>query len=81
MNILIFEYKNFGTEDIKECFEKNGHKYVVVETNLYRDRISPEFDKIFDDKFGQGVDNEPFDCVFTFNFSPVISNNLSLIHI
>lgn len=22
MNILIFEYKNFGTEDIKECFEK-----------------------------------------------------------
>lgn len=46
-----------------------------METNLYRDRISPEFDKIFDDKFGQGVDNEPFDCVFTFNFSPVISNN------
>lgn len=22
MNILIFEYHNFGIEDVKECFEK-----------------------------------------------------------
>lgn len=24
MNILIFEYNNFGTEDVKECLEKKG---------------------------------------------------------
>lgn len=24
MNILIFEYNNFGTEDVKECLEKRG---------------------------------------------------------
>ena len=51
MNILIFEYNNFGTEDVKECFEKNGHKYVSVETPLFRDRVNPEFDKLFDEKF------------------------------
>lgn len=75
MNILIFEYNNFGTEDVKECFEKNGHKYVSVETPLFRDRVNPEFDKLFDEKFSQGVQGRSFDCVFTFNFSPVISNN------
>lgn len=75
MNILIFEYNNFGTVDVKECFEKNGHKYVSVETPLFRDRVNPEFDKLFDEKFSQGAQGRSFDCVFTFNFSPVISNN------
>ncbi len=27
MNILIFEYNNFGTEDVKECFEKGVQIY------------------------------------------------------
>ena len=36
MNILIFEYNNFGTEDVKECLEKKGYKYTVVETDEYR---------------------------------------------
>ncbi len=75
MNVLIFEYHNFGTEDVKECFEKIGHKYIVVETEEYRNRVSPEFDKLFDEKFSEGIDGEDYDCVFTFNYSPVISNN------
>ena len=43
MNILIFEYHNFGIEDVKECFKKNGHLYKVVETDLFRNRVSAEF--------------------------------------
>lgn len=75
MNILMFEYHNFGTEDVKECFEKNGHKYRIVETDLFRDRVNAEFDKLFEKVFDEGVEQKPFDCVFTFNYSPVISNN------
>ena len=47
MNILIFEYHNFGIEDVKECFEKNGHLYKVVETDLFRNRVSAEFDSVY----------------------------------
>ena len=46
MNILIFEYHNFGIEDVKECFEKNGYLYKVVETDLFRNRVSAEFDSM-----------------------------------
>lgn len=75
MNILIFEYNNFGTEDVKECLEKKGYKYTVVETDEYRNRVSPEFDRLFEEKFSEGINGEKYDCVFTFNYSPVISNN------
>lgn len=75
MNILIFEYHNFGIEDVKECFEKNGHLYKVVETDLFRNRVSAEFDSIFEQNYDDGIDGKQYDCVFTFNYSPVISNN------
>lgn len=75
MNILIFEYHNFGIEDVKECFEKNGHKYKVKETVLYREDVSIEFDELFNTEFDKGCNGEKYDCVFTFNYSPVISNN------
>lgn len=75
MNILIFEYNNFGTEDVKECLEKKGYKYTVVETDEYRNRVSQEFDRLFEEKFSEGINGMQYDCVFTFNYSPVISNN------
>lgn len=75
MNILIFEYHNFGIEDVKECFKKNGHKYKVKETVLYREDVSIEFDELFNTEFDKGCNGEKYDCVFTFNYSPVISNN------
>lgn len=75
MNILIFEYHNFGIEDVKECFEKNGHKYKIKETVLYREDVSDEFDELFNAEFDKGCNGEKYDCVFTFNYSPVISNN------
>mgnify|MGYP000840720244 FL=1 len=59
----------------KECLEKKGYKYTVVETDEYRNRVSPEFDRLFEEKFSEGINGEKYDCVFTFNYSPVISNN------
>ena len=52
-----------------------GYKYTVVETDEYRNRVSPEFDRLFEEKFSEGINGEKYDCVFTFNYSPVISNN------
>lgn len=75
MNILFFEHNNFGTEDVKECFEKNGHKYTIVDTEEYVNRVSSVFDRLFDKKFSEGIDGSRYDCVFTFNYSPVVSNN------
>lgn len=37
--------------------------------------MSPEFDRLFEEKFSEGINGEKYDCVFTFNYSPVISNN------
>ena len=71
MNILIFEYKNFGIEDIKEALDNLGHTYNIVSTDSMRDRVNEEFDKIFDTEFQKSE----YDLVFTFNFSPVVSNN------
>ncbi len=75
MNILIFEYKNFGIADVKECFSKAGYKYKIIETEKICNRLEKELDELFMELYEDGIDNEKYDCVFTFNFSPVISNN------
>lgn len=71
MNVLIFEKDNFGIEDVKECLKKNGCFYKLVKTEKMVSRVDTDFDKIFEREF----DENKFDCVFTFNYSPVISNN------
>lgn len=77
MNILIFEWKNFGVEDIEEALDHMGHTYTCLSSELIRERVSPEFDSMFD----QTVSAFSFDCVFTFNYSPVVSNNCNRHHI
>ena len=67
----IFEKDNFGIEDVKECLKKNGCFYKLVKTEKMVSRVDTDFDKIFEREF----DENKFDCVFTFNYSPVISNN------
>ena len=75
MNVLIFYNYNFGIEDVKECFEKKGYKYKVVWSEQLNQRKYTELDDIFEKEFDEGVGGRAFDCVFTFNYSPVISNN------
>lgn len=70
MNILIFQWKNFGIEDVCEALTDMGHKYRCITTQLIYDRVSPEFDAIFEEAM-----SVQYDCVFTFNYDPVVSNN------
>ena len=81
MNILIFEYHNFGIEDVKETFTKNGHKYKEIESALIKERKSTEFDSIFEKAYEEGINGRPYDCVFTFNYSPVISVNCNKVNL
>jgi spore maturation protein CgeB len=75
VNVLIFYNYNFGIEDVKECFEKKGYKFKAVWSEQLNQRKCTELDDIFEKEFDEGVDGRAFDCVFTFNYSPVISNN------
>ncbi len=70
MNILLFEHNNFGMEDICETLKQMGHQYKRISTILIYERVSAEFDQLFEEAM-----NTHFDCVFTFNYSPVLSNN------
>lgn len=69
MNVLIFEWKNFGIEDICDAFKDMAIKYKCISTELMRERKNEEFDNIFENEM-----SIKYDCVFTFNYSPVISN-------
>lgn len=71
MKILEFEHKHFGVEDMKEVLPKMGHSLKVVTTELILERISPEFDALFDAEIGK----DDYDLVFTFNYSVVVSQS------
>ncbi|MGN0161798.1 MAG: DUF3880 domain-containing protein [Lachnospiraceae bacterium] len=71
MKILIFEHKNFGIEDLKETLKGLGHSFKTIETELILERVSPEFDHIFED----ALSRDHYDLVFTFNYSVVLSQN------
>ncbi|MCI8550002.1 MAG: glycosyltransferase [Lachnospiraceae bacterium] len=71
MHILIFTWKDLGVPDVCEALEKIGCTYKCVSSEHLRERSSPEFDQLFERVF----DAEPYDGVFTLNFSPVLSNN------
>ena len=43
MNVLIFEWKNFGIEDICDAFKDMGIKYKCISTELMRERKNEEF--------------------------------------
>ncbi len=77
MNILIFESKNFGIDDVCAALTKMGHTHTCISTELIHERKSAEFDALFEQEFGRAH----FDCVFTFNYSPVLSNACNKHHI
>ena len=71
MKILEFEHNHFGVEDLKEVLPKMGHSLKVITTELILERVSSEFDALFD----REIELDTYDLVFTFNYSVVVSQN------
>lgn len=71
MNILVFEHKNFGIEDLKEICKNLGYTVKVISTELIAERFCEEFDHLFE----QEISAANYDFVFSFNYSVVISQN------
>lgn len=70
MKILAFEHKNFGIEDLKDTLTQMGHSIRVITTGLIFERVSSEFNALFDAE----TESVNYDFVFTFNYSIVVSN-------
>ena len=77
MNVLIFEYKNIGIEDICEALKNLGHSFKCITHKA----IGDSFNKEFDDLFDKEIELAKYDCVFTFNYLPIISNCCNRHHI
>ena len=71
MKILVFEYHDFGIEDVKETFVRLGIDYKVISDGRMKDRINNEFDALF----AKEAEADNYDCVFTFNYMVSISRN------
>lgn len=70
MRVLIYEIKDFGVLDVVETLKNMGHEVLAIEDDRKRERVNAEFDSDFDIK----VESFKPDLLFTFNYSPIISN-------
>lgn len=77
MNILFYNWKGFGKEDIVESLEHMGHLITCIDDQVINERVSEEFDQRFDAE----VEKSIYDFVFSINFRPIISNNCMRHHI
>ena len=78
MNILFYRYGSICEEDILRCFRESGHKCITIEDEIYDKSITGEDTlRLVDDALSKGS----FDCVFTVNFYPSISDLCNIYHI
>jgi len=69
MRILFLSWKSFGNDDVLEAFKDKGHDMVILDFN---DKDDP-YDKAAVEAFGQKVKAADVDCVFSFNYFPVVA--------
>ena len=70
MKILFLDSPSFGKKDMIEAFEKLGFEVQLFYHKLLREYKNEEFDRFMDEL----LQNTNFDCVFSFNYYPSISN-------
>lgn len=70
MNILIVYYQSFLIKDLWECLTRMGHSYKCIEANVIVELSDEDFCVLLD----RELEIEHYDCVFTFNYSSIISD-------
>lgn len=71
MRILYLDWPCFGKVDVQFTLEQAGHEFVPFFHKDYQERTSPNFDKAFQEFVG----DTSYDCCFSFNYFPIVSNN------
>ena len=71
MRILFIDWPCFGREYVKDAFTQMGHEFVPFFHKGHQDRTNHDFDEAFHRFIG----NTHYDCCFSFNYFPIVSNN------
>lgn len=71
MRILFLDWPCFGKVDVQFTLEQAGHEFVPFFHQDYQERSSAAFDKAFEEFVGDTL----YDCCFSFNYFPLMSDN------
>lgn len=78
MNILFYRYGSICEEDVLRCFNESGHKCITIEDEINDKSITgADTLRIVDN----ALTSNPYDCVFSINFYPSISDICNIYHI
>ena len=69
MKILYYSWDEFTAEDIQDAFKRKGH-IVTVDKTPIKDKLN---DINFAESFLTLLQSDNYDCIFSFNFYPIIS--------
>lgn len=70
MHILMYRWRAYNYKDIEQTFLALGHTVDNIEQKLGSYDVSPEFERVIEEKIRQNT----YDFVFTVNYFAVISN-------
>lgn len=69
-NIIIYDQRHFGVEDISEAFVDKGYTINKLSGQLKDSRVDNDFEQ----KLKRNIDEIKPEFIFSFNFYPIISN-------
>lgn len=75
MNILYYFWNENSATDIEQAFCNLGHSYAKISYPLK----SYDHDEEFENQLHQLLEQYQFDCIYTFNYFPILSN-IALVH-
>lgn len=78
MNILFYRYGSICEDDILRCFERSGHKCRTIEDEITDKTLTGSDTLALVDR---ALTEASYDCVFTINFYPSISDLCDIYHI